>query len=87
MVSFETGGGMTPIETQYRNHKIVIRDEFETVPHGVMLTLDRPPRGKRIIEVDDVDVTDRCRVSETDEEKTETAMRFIDRIYPKRGSS
>jgi hypothetical protein len=77
---------MPPIETQYRNHKIVIRDEYETVSHGVMLTLD-PPRGKRIIEVDDVDVTDRCRLSDTDEQKTETVMRFIGRNYPKRGSS
>jgi len=87
MVSFETGGVMTPIETQYRNHKIVIRDEFASASHGVMLTLDRPPRGKRIIEVDDVDVTNRCRVSDTDEAKTETAMRFIDRVYPKGRSS
>jgi hypothetical protein len=78
---------MTPIETQYRTHKIVIRDEVETVTRGVMLTLDRPSRGKRIIEVDDVDVTSRCRVSDTDEQRTETAMRFIDRIYPKRGNS
>jgi hypothetical protein len=78
---------MTPVETQYRNHKIVIRDEVETAAHGVMLTLGGPPRGKRIIEVDDVDVTNRCRVSDTDEQKTETAMRFIDRIYPKRGNS
>jgi len=74
---------MTPIETQYRNHKIVIRDEFESPSHDVMLTFNRPPDSKRIIEVDDVDVTSRCRVSDTDEEKTETAMRFIDRIYPK----
>jgi hypothetical protein len=74
---------MAPIETQYRNHKIVIRDEFESVSHGVMLTLGPPPRGKRIIVVDDVDVTNRCRVTDTDEQKTETAMRFIDRIYPK----
>jgi len=86
MVSFETGGDMTPVETQYRNHKIVIRDDVEFVSHGVMLTLDRAP-AKRIIEVDDVDVTNRCRVSDTDEQKTETAMRFIDRIYPKRGNS
>ncbi len=78
---------MTRSETQYRNHKIVIRDEVEIASHGVMLTLDRPPRGKRIIEVDDVDVTSRCRVTDTDEQKTETAMRFIDRVYPKRGSS
>jgi hypothetical protein len=78
---------MAPIETQYRNHKIVIRDEFESVSHGVMLTLGPPPGGKRIIEVDDVDVTSRCRVSDTDDQKTETAMRFIDRVYPKRGSS
>jgi len=74
---------MTPIETQYRNHKIVIRDEVESPSRGVMLTFNRPPASKRIIEVDDVDVTSRCRVSDTDEEKTETAMRFIDRIYPK----
>jgi hypothetical protein len=78
---------MTPIETQYRNHKIVIRDEFEPVSDSVMSTSEKPPRGRRIIIVDDVDVTDRCRVSETDEQKTETAMRFIDRIYPKRGNS
>jgi hypothetical protein len=78
---------MTTVETQYRNHKIVIRDEFASVSHGVMLTFERPALSKRIIEVDDVDVTSRCRVSDTDEEKTETAMRFIDRIYPKRGNS
>jgi hypothetical protein len=51
------------------------------------LTFDRQPVAKRIIEVDDVDVTSRCRVSDTDEQKTETAMRFIDRIYPKGGNS
>lgn len=78
---------MTAIETQYRHHKIVIRDEVEFASHGVMLTLGRPARGKRIIEVDDVDVTSRCRVSDTDEEKTELAMRFIDRVYPKHGGS
>ena len=78
---------MTPIETQYRDHKIVIRDEVEIVDRGVKLTFDRPPIAKRIIEVDDVDVTSRCRVSDTDVQKTETAMRFIDRIYPKRGNS
>ncbi|MGD0059024.1 MAG: hypothetical protein ABSD58_06345 [Verrucomicrobiia bacterium] len=78
---------MTPIETQYRNHKIVIRDEFASASHGDVLTLNQPPRGKRIIEVDDVDVTNRCRVSDTDEAKTETAMRFIDRVYPKGRSS
>lgn len=87
MASFETGGVMTRSETQYRTHKIVIRDEVEFASHGVMLTMNPPARGKRIIEVDDVDVTSRCRVSDTDEQKTETAMRFIDRIYPKRGSS
>ena len=78
---------MTPIETQYRKHKIVIRDAVDVADRGVMLTFDRPPVAKRIIEVDDVDVTSRCRVSDTDEQKTETAMRFIDRIYPKGGNS
>ena len=74
---------MDPIETQYRNHKIVIRDEIESTSGGVMGTLDKQPVSKRIIQVDDVDVTSRCRVSNTDEEKTEAARRFIDRIYPK----
>ena len=59
---------MNPIETQYRNHKIVIRDEIES--NGVMGTLDKRQVSKRIIHVDDVDVTSRCRVSNTDEERT-----------------
>jgi hypothetical protein len=74
---------MKPIETQYRNHKIVIRDEIEFASDGVTGTSDKHPVTKRIIEVDDVDITSRCRVSNTDEQKTEAAKRFIDRIYPK----
>jgi hypothetical protein len=74
---------MNPIETQYRNHKIVIRDEIEFASDGVKGKSDNQSVTKRIIEVDDVDVTSRCRVSNTDEEKTEAAKRFIDRIYPK----
>jgi len=74
---------MNPIETQYRNHKIVIRDEIVFASDGVTGKLDKQPVTRRIIEVDDVDVTSRCRVSNTDEEKTEAAKRFIDRIYPK----
>ena len=72
---------MNPIETQYRNHKIVIRDEIVVASDGVTGKLDKPP--VRIIEVDGVDITNRCRVSDTDDEKTEAAKRFIDRIYPK----
>jgi len=74
---------MNPIETEYRNHKIVIRDRAESASYGVKGALDKPPVTERVIEVDDVDVTSRCRVSNTDEEKTEAAKRFIDRIYPK----
>ena len=74
---------MNPIDTQYRNHKIVIRDEIEFASDGVARKSDKQPVTKRIIEVDDLDVTSRCRVSNTDEEKTEAAKRFIDRIYPK----
>ena len=72
---------MNPIETQYRNHKIVIRDEIVVASDGAAGKLDKPP--VRIIEVDGVDVTSRCRASGTDDEKTEAAKRFIDRIYPK----
>ena len=61
----------------------MIRDEVEFASSGVMGTLDKQPVPKRIIQVDDVDVTSRCRVSNTDEERTEAARRFIDRIYPK----
>ena len=74
---------MNPIEAQYRNHKIVIRDQTESASNGGTGASDKQPVTKRIIEVDGVDVTSRCRVSETDEEKTEAAKRFIDRIYPK----
>jgi hypothetical protein len=74
---------MNPIETQYRNHKIVIRDEIEFASDGVTGKVDKQSVARRIIEVDDVDVTNRCRASITDEEKTEAAKRFIDRIYPK----
>jgi hypothetical protein len=77
---------MNPIETQYRNHKIVIRDKIEFASDVVTGTLDKQPASKRVIEVDDVDVTSRCRVSNTDEQKTEAAKRFIDRIYPKEKS-
>lgn len=74
---------MNPIETEYRTHKIVIRDEIEFASNGVTGTLDKQPVTKRVIEVDGVDVTSRCRMSNTDEQKTEAAKRFIDRIYPK----
>jgi len=73
---------MKPTETQYRNHKIVIRDETEFASDGVTGKSDKQPVTNRIIEVDGIDVTSRCRVSNTDEEKTEAAKRFIDRIYP-----
>jgi hypothetical protein len=74
---------MNPIETEYRNHKIVIRDEIEFASDGVSGTLDKQSVTKRVIEVDGVDVTSRCRTANTDEQKTEEAKRFIDRIYPK----
>ena len=74
---------MNPIETQYRNHKIAIRDEIEFASDGVKGKSDRQPVAKRIVEVDGVDVTSRCRASNSDEEKAEAAKRFIDRIYPK----
>ena len=74
---------MNPIETQYRNHQIVIRDEIEFASDGVKGKSDKQSVTKRIIEVDGVDVTSRCRVSNTDEQRTEEAKRFIDRIYPK----
>lgn len=74
---------MNPIETQYRNHKIVIRDEIEFASDGIKGKTDKQPVTNRIIEVDGVNVTSRCRVSNTDEERTESAKRFVDRIYPK----
>jgi hypothetical protein len=76
-------GVMNPIETEYRNHKIVIRDEIEFASDDGTGALDRLPVTKRVIEVDGVDVTNRCRMSNTDEQKAEEARRFIDRIYPK----
>ena len=72
---------MNPIETEYREHKVVIRDEIGFASDSG--TLSKQPIAKRIIEVDGVDVTSRCRVSNTDEQRTEEAKRFIDRIYPK----
>ena len=61
----------------------MIRDEIEFAAEGGTGTLEKQPVSKRIIQVDDVDVTSRCRVSNTDEDRTESARRFIDRIYPK----
>jgi hypothetical protein len=74
---------MNPIETKYRNHTIVIRDEIEFASHDVMGKLDKQSVPKRVIEVDGVEVTSRCRASSTNDEKTEAARRFVDRIYPK----
>ena len=73
---------MSPIETHYRNHTIVIRDESEFLSNAVTGTVDTQPVTKRIIEVDRVDITSRCRVASTDEEMTEAAKRFVDREYP-----
>ena len=61
----------------------MIRDKIEFAPDVVTGKLDKQPVTKRIIEVDDLDVTGRCRMTNTDEEKAEAAKRFIDRIYPK----
>jgi hypothetical protein len=72
---------MNPIETEYRGHKIVMRDEIGFASGSG--TLSKQPITKRGIEVDGVDVTSRCRISDTDEERFEAARRFIDRIYPK----
>ena len=74
---------MNPNETKYRNHKIAIRNCIEFASDGVTGKLSKQLVTMRIIEVDDLDVTSRCRVSDTDEKKTEAAKRFIDRIYPK----
>jgi len=74
---------MNPIQAHYRDHKIVIRDEIEFASDGITGKTEKQPVTKRIIEVDGVDVTSRCRMSNTDEERTESAKRFIDRIYPK----
>jgi hypothetical protein len=67
---------MKPTETVYRDHTIVIRDKVE-VP------ANKEPVTNRILEVDHVDVTDRCRAVATDDQKTEEGRRFIDRMYPK----
>jgi hypothetical protein len=74
---------MNPIEAQYRNHKIVIRDVVQFATDRVTGKLDKQPVAKRIIDVDEVDISSRCRVSDSDEQKTEEARRFIDRVYPK----
>ncbi len=63
---------MKPTQTEYRDHTIVVRDEVD----ASLVT-------NRIIEVDQVNITSRCRLVTTDEQKTEEARRFIDRIYPK----
>ena len=67
---------MKPIETVYREHTILIRDKVE-------LPSNKEPVTSRIIEVDHVDVTSRCRMVATDEQKTEEGRRFVDRVYPK----
>ena len=72
---------MNTIETEYREHKIVIRDEIGFASDAG--TLSKQEITKRVIEVDGVDVTSRCRMSNTDEQRTEAAKRFIDRLYPK----
>ena len=73
---------MKPIETQYRNHTILIRDEVEFLSNVATGTVDHQPVTKRVIVVDRVDITSRCRLANTDEEKTEAAKRFVDRVYP-----
>jgi hypothetical protein len=67
---------MKPIETVYREHTILIRDKVE-------LPSNKEPVTSRIIEVDHVDVTSRCRMVATDELKIEEGRRFVDRMYPK----
>ena len=74
---------MNPIEAQYRNHKIVIQDVVQFATDRVTGKPDKQPVTKRIIEVDEVDISSRCRVVDSDEQKTEEARRFIDRVYPK----
>ena len=74
---------MKPIETVYRDHSIVIRDKIESPSNVVTGTADALPVTHRIIEVDHIDVTSRCRMATTDEQQIEEARRFIDRIYPK----
>ena len=66
---------MNPIETKYRQHKIVIRDEIGFASDVASKALGQQPTTKRVIDVDDVDVTSRCRISDTDEEKLEAARR------------
>ena len=74
---------MSLIETEYRDHKIMIRDEVALASDVVAGAVSERPISKRVIEVDGVDVTSRCRVSDTDAEKFEAAKRFVDRVYPK----
>ena len=74
---------MNPTETVYRDHAIVIRDKQEFPTSAVTGTVATIPVTNRIIEVDRVDVTNRCRGATTDEQRTEEARRFIDRCYPK----
>jgi hypothetical protein len=74
---------MKPIEIVYRNHTIVIRDKIESPSNVVTGTVANLQVTNRIIEVDHVDVTSRCRMVTTDDQRTEEARRFIDRIYPK----
>ena len=70
---------MKPIETVYRDHTIVIRDKVDLpVVSGA-----KEPVTIRIIEVDHVDVTSRCRMVAMDELKIEEGRRFVDRMYPK----
>ena len=73
---FEVDSVVNPTETTYRDHTIVVRDRVE-------LPSTTEPVTSRIIEVDHVDVTSRCRMVTTEEQKTEEARRFIDRLYPK----
>ena len=74
---------MKASETLYRDHTIVIWAKTEIPSDVVAGTVDRSLVTNRIIEVDHVDVTSRCRVATTDEQRTEEARRFIDRNYPK----
>jgi hypothetical protein len=70
---------MKLIEAVYRDHTIVIRDQV-ALP---VVSGAKEPVASRIIEVDHVDVTSRCRMVPTDEQKIEQGRRFVDRMYPK----
>jgi hypothetical protein len=74
---------MNPTETVYRDHAIVIRDKQEFPTNALTGTVATLPVTSRIIEVDHVDVTNRCRMVATDELKIEEGRRFVDRMYPK----